>query len=196
MRTIRLHNAIAKARHALKGDSNDAEHDALIELLQAIADEPKRPTLRENFTGRLRVSRVQRGGEDGPIMEVEIIDDASRTRVVEARASLEDFMRAITSSEVECVFSFGGDAVGWRHEHKTEEIVFVDRYAKPDVRQREAKRALKPFEVDGWTGRADDLFNEHNRVKGSGTRNTHPVYKVSFFRHVRYDGDVIHIAAP
>lgn len=75
----------------------------------------------------------------------------------------------------------GLEWIGMLSEHKTVEVAFEAPHfdEKLKVNQDAVAAALAPYEVDGWQGRSEDLFNGHRRVPGKPPR-----YRVSFHRFV------------
>ena len=137
------------------------------------------------LTGRINISRTSGGDESTPI-RIEIVDDASHCRVVEVRMTCEGFAEAITGrGHVPCELEFYPEApIGKIHEHKTE-VVMIPKTSdySPRSRTKSAKLAMKPLEVDGWTGNVDDFMNHHRHNGGRSTK-THDAYNVNFVRYV------------
>jgi hypothetical protein len=118
--------------------------------------------------GRITISRVS--APDGDMMEIEIMDNKSRITFVQARMSMEDFAYALTSvaERTAQLEVYRMDLVGKRKEHKTEIVpTLLDRYSVPEKDlERVARKHLKQWEIDGWIGRTDDLFNMHRKRDG------------------------------
>lgn len=125
--------------------------------------------------GSIRLSRPYGGGTD--YFTIEIEDESSMIRFVEAQFSVKDFANLMTNREAECTFNLHGiDCVGMKREHKTEPVPFdydykvlrKDRAGLDDCQRSPlADKALKPFEVDGWKGSPSDLFNGHRTARGA-----------------------------
>lgn len=129
--------------------------------------------------GTLTISRP-RGGDGPDYAEIKVYDESSSTGFVTVRVALEQFAEALFGlSNVECEFDLRAARVGKIREHKTE-IVPLDGkgyYAYGSAERKQvAAAALAPFEVDGWKGHVDDLFNQH--------RHTPNGYRVTFVRYV------------
>lgn len=132
----------------------------------------------KTLQGKIVISRSSGRPNDRPFT-IRLEDTLSGCIVVEIEMTHQEFADAITAHYTTCQFDFNDSgAVGMKLETKTEVVKFKggwdDRKDK-----REAMKALKPFEVDGWEGRVSDLFNVHNWVGGKSD-----LYRVSFHRHV------------
>lgn len=129
--------------------------------------------------GRLTISRPRGGNSD--YIEISITDQSSGTEFVSARVGLTDFAEALVGlALVDCEFDLRPDRVGMKYEHKEEFVPCPISYARTAAdREKIAAKAFKPFEVDGWKGRIDDLFNPHRRNQ-EGAR-------VVFTRYVTQD---------
>ena len=93
-------------------------------------------------------------------------DEASTIEFAEVRLTLEQFAQAVTGVMVSGVDGTvrALDKVGLKMEHKVEEVPF--NCWDLDRSPARAAAALKPFEVDGWKGQEEDLFNSHRRGAG------------------------------
>lgn len=102
----------------------------------------------------------------------------SGSQFVEARIFLKEFAELITGlSRVDCEVDFRPDLVGKKREHKEEVVPFKGFHIQSEAKGKQAAaKALKPFEVDGWKGHVEDLFNGHRGGQGR--------YRVRFVRHV------------
>lgn len=123
--------------------------------------------------GQISLGRVHSNTEDD-FIRISIEDDSSGVHFCEVKLSLIDFARLITGlSNIDCDFALRGiKNVGKIRQHKTELLPVVEWNATPD----DLAQAVKPFEVDGWIARRDDLKNHHN-ISGDKVR-------VSFTRFV------------
>ncbi len=127
----------------------------------------------KNLKGKISIHRFS-GNRSGICIEIE--DETSHTRFLRLEMNAEDFGNAVTgASSRPCVFEIAPDNINKIHEHKRENVYFKPKSHKRD--DAAAQKALEPFEVDGWTGRIDDLFNYHNIV-GDDVRS------VTFHRYV------------
>lgn len=98
--------------------------------------------------------------DSGDSYNISIDDDLSGCRVIEVKMTATQFAEAVTSLYTHCEFDLNVSGnVGKKHEWKKEYIAILN------ADKAKAKQALKPFEVDGWVGRVNDLFNCHNRTK-------------------------------
>ena len=115
--------------------------------------------------GKLNISRTSNNSGDPKTIHIEIIDDISRIHFVDLWMTPEDFGQAVTGLSMQpCEFRHYPAMVGKRHEVKTEIVPFEGWRVKKEQRDSKEAEALKPFEVDGWKGRREDLYNGHKRV--------------------------------
>jgi hypothetical protein len=120
------------------------------------------------------------GGDDDKPMRIEINDEISGCRVLTLAMRLDEFAKALTSSQGAAEMEWYDNApIGMKAENKTE-IVPFDMY-KGRESERKITEALKGWEVDGWKARRSDMINGHCTVKiKEGERSQ----RVVFFRHV------------
>lgn len=91
--------------------------------------------------------------EGVPMIEIEVTDESSSTRVLRLRVSAEDFALAVTGrGDVTGLAEWQVERIGLVREHKV--VVCCDVF---DMRRHE---------VDGWSGNEKDLRNSHNRTEG------------------------------
>lgn len=127
----------------------------------------------ETYKGTGKIT-IGRSSEDAVRIEVE--DDRSGTRVLVATLGLEDFARLLTGrSFIHCDLTVSASLVGKVRQTKQVQVAFERPYGPDD--EEAAAAAILPFEVDGWKGRVEDLFNHHRRLMDG-------VYSVSFVRWV------------
>lgn len=130
-----------------------------------------------DFEAKVSIHRMHGGDGTHPI-RIEIEDATSGTRVCEISMSLENFAEAITGlSACKAKGHLWDGPVGYKSEYKIVNIFMPSGYVRTENQKAVGGKYLAPYEVDGWKGRVDDLFNHH---KNSG-ENT---YRVSFHRHV------------
>lgn len=129
-------------------------------------------------TGRVSIGRPQGGGKE--VITIEIMDDVSRVTFVHAELDYESFTRLITGqAHIPCEFYTRGlDLIGTTAENKVERVTVPQNIGRRD--SEAAAKLLAPYEVDGWIGDRDDLWNHHRGSQG--------VQRVTFRRHVRADG--------
>lgn len=127
----------------------------------------------------LRVTTCITHGSQG-IFNLTIRDQSSGIEFVDIEMSAEQFADTITAHstmDVQCEVR-GLHLLGMQIETKQEIVPFEHRYERDEEkRQSAANAAISPFEVDGWKGRVDDLFNPHHNA-GSGK------HRVTFTRYV------------
>jgi hypothetical protein len=128
------------------------------------------------FEGSISISRPH--GPEPPYIEISIVDEMSSSEFVSARIPLKDFAEVVTGLAcVPCKFEFRPMLVGKKREHKEEVVLFKGSYLGDEsARKKATAKALKPFEVNGWKGHEEDLFNHHRGGQGS--------YRVRFVRYV------------
>ena len=127
------------------------------------------------LSGKITICKTL-GRDDKPI-NIDINDEISGCRLVNIRMSLEDFADALTGRgwvPVEMEVNLDGP-IGMKAENKTE-IVPFNCFSKDSESEKAISKALKPFEVDGWRARREDMTNGHWR--------TDQGQRVVFFRHV------------
>jgi hypothetical protein len=125
--------------------------------------------------GRITISKVS--GRDDNQVYLDIEDVSSGCRVVHVDMTLENFAEALFGRGWNpCNLEVFPEApIGMKAENKTE-IAPFDCYASGRKDDAKVTAALKPFEVDGWRARREDMRNGHCRTP-QGQR-------VTFFRHV------------
>lgn len=118
-----------------------------------------------NIKAKISISRVRGNFHIDKPVEIRLMDDSSGVTFAEISVSLENFSEALFGlSHVECDAEVYPDApLGKVVETKTE---LIPRPAYTSVKYPEERKALaaklfKPYEVDGWRGYVDDLFNMH-----------------------------------
>ena len=135
--------------------------------------------------GGLSIARfTDSRGPSGVIIELD--DEVSGTRVLSARISLAEFAEALTGrGNCSITFELWPQFVGWAREVK-EEIVHTAEplYSAGRTRIHAAQRkALAPFEVDGWLARDMDIGNQHRRERDLD-RDGLKAYRVIFIRFI------------
>lgn len=131
------------------------------------------------LAGYVTISRASGGPADAEPIHITIDDEISGCRVLDLYMRLDEFAKAVTSSQGKAsIRHFRSAPVGMKAENKTEIVPYKHAYGK-DHSEDEAK-ALGPFEVDGWRARRSDLSNHHHYVSEGKQR-------VTFFRHVNPD---------
>lgn len=110
-------------------------------------------------------------------MWLHLTDTQNHIEVLRLKMSLEDFARIITGqSDRPCTFAMRPDHLGKDVEQKHEIVPYDGSWMDSNEDKR---KALAPFEVDGWQGSLSDLGNGHRRTKKG--------YRVSFTRYVTKD---------
>jgi hypothetical protein len=117
-------------------------------------------------------------GRSNEHVRLEFRDKESGTEFLEATFTLEDWARVLFAAGGDCEFELTAENVGKRHEMKTIKIAFHDYLFNGGNREDAAKKALEPYEIDGWKGDWRDLLNHHRRYLNSNS------YNVTFHRYV------------
>lgn len=134
----------------------------------------KAPATPERHKGNASISRWTSSGDPHTGITITLNDETSGTQCVEIHLTIEAFAIAITGgSHQKCEFEWRPGNVGKFAENK-EEIVTVDWTEKSEAKIR---KALAPFEKDGWSARRSDVTNHHMRTEAGKQR-------VTFFRFV------------
>lgn len=130
-----------------------------------------------NRTVSLSIGRCS----DGRI-RLTLEDGASGVQFCELDLAAADWGNAVTGLETTCGATLRGlERIGTRHEYKHEEITQPEERPLRRGRPQYARSLLAPFEQDGWMGRAEGIFNEHNFLRNTPEG---PVYRIGFDRWV------------
>lgn len=115
------------------------------------------------LNGTLSISNPTSNIEPYSWIEIRLRDELSNTIVAVARLLFEDFAKAtVGRSEVPCKFEFNDSGlIGKKREHKVETVRF-DSAKVFGMSDKQKRKLLKPFEIDGWQGDFDDLLNHYN----------------------------------
>ncbi len=116
--------------------------------------------------GKLTISRVSSNKADDCI-QIRLAYARASITFAKATVSLVGFASAITGlGFVLCEIEVRGlDLIGKQREHKTEEIFIPGKSYDRKARGAIARKAIEPFEVDGWRGDDDDANNSHRWVR-------------------------------
>jgi hypothetical protein len=140
-----------------------------------------------NLEGRIEIAR-----SSNDKVRIRLYDHQAGVRVVEIELTLEQFALAITNMSTPCLFDFNDSGVVGKVQNIKHETIFVPgslydtTNGRPKTRAT-VKKALKPYEVDGWEGDWDLALNGHyvakytqkNDPEGEGR-----YVKMTFRRHV------------
>ena len=133
----------------------------------------------KHLTGKIIFS-VTRSNDDkiNDTFHLRIEDDRSHLVILDARIQPADFALALSSryQPVSIELNTNPD-IGRQHENKKVAVAFETPRGTKAEQQTAAEAALIPYEVDGWTGRINDLLNHHNTTDGK-------TYTVVFVRWV------------
>jgi len=146
----------------------------------------------KQFAGELSINRRIDG-----VVVIRITDYASGVIVAEVEMTPDQFGNAVTGMNISPANRDGGVTVityeaerffGTTQEYKTENVSPIPtdwpKWGNEKTRQEFGSKWLALFEVDGWRGSPEDLFNAHRR-------NPDGTYKVTFFRHVNEKGEPV-----
>lgn len=111
---------------------------------------------------------------DGVKLSIE--DKISGSIFIECDISMMAFAQMLTGSGGDAVGEFLGVHIGMVHEVKTE-VVEVSGKGKSYGDEGPARKAIAPFEVDGWRGSVSGAMNHHRHTGGNK-------YSVGFSRFV------------
>lgn len=134
-------------------------------------------------------------GGNQEVVEIFVEDALSGVRAFTLEIPHADLLRAVAaSSGQKCMYSVGDTMlIGTTRESKRELVPF-DCFQRERALGRRDERvtyALAPFEVDGWRGRSDDLWNPHKRIMMAdgrvrrGDQGGTPHQEVVFVRFLR-----------
>jgi hypothetical protein len=117
--------------------------------------------------GRITISRTT-SNKSKDYISISFDDATSGCKLIRATMTLEDFAAAVTglacSPATYEIYREACDKAGWVRETKRvllPRLGITERSSKEDIDE-----ILSPHEVDGWKGRAQDLFNSHNWRNG------------------------------
>lgn len=117
--------------------------------------------MKNPMKGKITISRYT-GGERGTGINIKVVDELSGTEFISVEITAETLGNALTGMGFQpCEFELRAEQVGKKHEHKTEVLPIRLGYYKQKDAEAVAKKALKPYEKDGWTGDWRDLCNHH-----------------------------------
>lgn len=130
--------------------------------------------------------KIQCGRCSDDTIRFQIIDESSRVQFVSFQMTMAQFGTLVSCDpEVEVDATVRGlNRVGTIAEHKQEIVPVPD--GPWESRKERAAEALKPFEIDGWSGNVSDATNAHRQVSFD-RENLSVNYRVTFRRHVRAD---------
>jgi hypothetical protein len=144
-------------------------------------------------TGRIEIGRAD-SSRGGAYIRIAVTDDASKTRFVEIKMTLEDFAYAVTSMGRECTFELDADLVDKHREIKDESIMLDDNFGflTGDAKEKAIDALVAPYEVDGWKASRGDFSNHYHytypdafkRKSGESDPAYHVYCKVMFTRYV------------
>ena len=130
--------------------------------------------------GSLRIGKYMQ--EDTVYIEFE--DETSGTRFLRATMTVTEYAKVMFNSEGKCNFELHVDNVGKVHQNKDVKVFVPNSdyyHSKDDV-----KKAVAPYEIDGWEAYLDDGMNHHKMVKGTHTEKG-DTYIIGFSRFVDAD---------
>lgn len=121
--------------------------------------------------GRLTVNRIDN------VMRITVEDNLSGKEVIRVEIDPSELMTALTTVALRpCEFRLDTEFLGKRREAKSEKISLAD-FNMYRLTDQEVTQLLKPYEVDGWVARRQDVNNHHNR-------DAHGFVKITFVRFV------------
>ena len=136
--------------------------------------------------GNITISKVTQSKGPGYI-SITISDENSHCTIVNVEVPFEQFALAITGlGHQPCALEYyEGAPIGKVRECKTE-LIEAPGYVPVLEREAIGRSILAPYEVDGWKGYVDDLFNSNKSVR---TKNPDDPIKrrVGFSRYISKD---------
>lgn len=134
--------------------------------------------------GTIRFTRIHSNQDLERPVEVEIADAVSGDVITVVRMSEAEFGAALSApSTTQCEVRVYTEAhLGMRYETKGEDIPWKAVRGTPEER----RKAVEPFEVDGWLARLGDFENPHNWGKGT--------CHVMFSRYVNVEEKEVEVA--
>mgnify|MGYP000175574113 FL=1 len=130
---------------------------------------------------KISITRPSGGGAD--YVQLEIEDATSGSILFQTRVPLAEFTEAITGlSSRPCeTMALGVKYFGMKLETKVQVVPKIEDDGLWKNRGQTEKKAVAPFEVDGWKARQGDYGNHHRSIKTAGTD---AAYNVNFYRYV------------
>lgn len=122
--------------------------------------------------GKLSISSVSSNVSPYRFVNITLVDEASRTTVIDLNITHEEFGQAITGlSERDCRFAIRGEKVGKIREH-CEKVIELDfrpqwDYVKGILRpqdQAKISKVIANLTCDGWYPCWEDFTNQHRAV--------------------------------
>jgi len=125
----------------------------------------------------IRFTRIHSNQEVPRPVSIEITDSVSGDVIAQLYLSDAEFGHALSSpSEISCEAKVYTEAhLGMTHETKKLTVPWKPGRGTPEER----RKAVEPFEIDGWLASLGDFENHHNWGAG--------VCYVTFFRYVSVD---------
>ena len=135
--------------------------------------------MKENLEAKVSLSSVQCNNIPNYI-SIEVEDANSGLRIIELCMSYEALGKIITGhGAIPVIAKYVNtlDNIGKRLEVKIEMVQGIDSRVNKEEFKEMFKKAVKPYEVDGWKADAEDSFNFHKHTpKG--------YYAVTFRRYI------------
>lgn len=115
----------------------------------------------KKLTGKIRFGRPSGDGCD--YISIEVTDDSSHTKFLNAEVKYADFALALTGLVAACEFKLhGAENVGKTRETKRVDV-FVP-FSDFTHRKEVAMKAVRALEQNGWVGRWENALN-HNKLR-------------------------------
>lgn len=143
---------------------------------------------RDILPGKLTIGRPS-PGDGEPYVSIQLTDDRSGARFVEARIGYADFTAALMGlSQIAVEFATAGLAVvGLQREHKSETVTIPESAFGYDERHIAAMRAAEPFEVDGWRYSGPrEKSSSWSQGQWVSDHAGNYIVRLPFIRHVPY----------
>jgi hypothetical protein len=118
----------------------------------------------KQLEGRITISRTTSNKSEDKVT-INITDASTGCCLLKTSMSVEGFGFAVTGLGFQkCDVDLYQEAcaiAGYVREHKHELLPQPEMY-KGRYTEDEIQAMLTPYEIDGWEGRSEDLFNSHN----------------------------------
>lgn len=137
---------------------------------------------KKRYLGRLSICRPTSNQDDNPPLYLELEDATNGAHLGRIWVDPLTFFNAIQGrAYVLCEFDLDTSYVGKVREQKDVQVFGRNRIGGLEERQRVAREAVAEHEVDGWTGYAGDVYNNHRLAKSEADGAW---YTVRFSRYV------------
>lgn len=115
----------------------------------------------KELKGKITISRVQ-GSNLTESVWIEITDEMSGCRLLKVMAEPAIFAEALLGLAYQpCSLEYYAECPAGKKRQVKTELLPRPKDVKYAYRKEAGREMLEPYEVDGWEGSVDDLFNHH-----------------------------------